>query len=263
MTNTTNTISRLFGAFAGYAFPKWFQIIINKVYVWIFKIDLSDFAPLDSYPTLNALFTRALIVKRELDSSLNVLISPTDSVIMAQGEVRDDMALQIKGMEYRVSELLGENLDSTYSYINLYLSPRDYHRYHCPCDMEILEVRYFGGVLLPVNQPSLRKNQNLFIKNERVVVIAKTKNNTKLYFVAIGALNVGQMIFHFEPKITTNAKANTKEIYTYPTPIKVKKGEELGMFMMGSTIVLFASNITLTKNTHSQVRFGEKIDLLS
>lgn len=267
----TNSISRLFGKFANKAFTPWFQRIINNVYVKIFDIDLSEFQPAHTYATLNALFTRQLQISRKIDSNDKVIISPADSKILAQGEIKNNkaendkaknnLALQIKGMSYSVDELLGENIESNYSYINFYLSPRDYHRYHAPCDMEILESRHFGGVLLPVNKPSLRKNENLFVKNERVVIIARDQNGEKLYFIAVGALNVGQMVFHFDPRIRTNAKPNTNQTFTYDTPIKVKKGDELGMFMMGSTIVLFAKNITLSQSLESSVKFGQEVAL--
>ncbi|OBV29770.1 phosphatidylserine decarboxylase [Helicobacter sp. CLO-3] len=286
----SNSISRLFGRFASHAFPPFFQRIVNRVYVRIFRIDLSEFAPIDSYPMLNALFTRALQKPRAIDSSATVLISPSDSMITAQGAIANDTALQIKGMSYSPNELLGIDKSAPnqaslerFSFINLYLSPSDYHRYHAPCDMEILEARYFGGELLPVNLPSLNKNQNLFVRNERVVLVAKMlesndvdsgradsgrqdskSQNTKsadklLYFVAVGALNVGQMIFHFEPRIKTNATPNAKQIYRYDAPIRIRKGEELGHFQMGSTIVLIAPLSKLTTELGQKVRFGEKI----
>ncbi|MGX2972594.1 phosphatidylserine decarboxylase [Helicobacter sp. T3_23-1059] len=267
----SNKLSILFGKFANYPFPRFFQAIVNSVYVRIFHIDLSDFAPAHTYPTLNALFTRSLAKSRSFDTDPKTLISPSDSVIMEQGKifVEDSAlkALQIKGMSYAIDEFLGESatnltaLDSakSLSFINLYLSPSDYHHYHAPCDMKILEVRYFGGVLLPVNPPSLRKNQNLFIQNERVVVVAEDLRGQRLYYVAVGALNVGKMIFHFEPKIQTNAQPNAKEIYHYNPPIEVKKGDELGTFMMGSTIVLIAQGLFLQSQTGTKVKQGDII----
>lgn len=257
----TNSLSRLFGKFASCAFPKWFQRIVNRVYVRIFRIDLSDFAPVDFYPTLNALFTRKLERAREVDSSSESIISPSDSLITEQGIVCENLALQIKGMSYPVDEFLGTpkgEIDG-FSYVNLYLSPRDYHRYHAPCDMEIVEARYFGGELLPVNFPSLRKNSNLFVRNERVVLVANTPHNTRIYFVAVGALNVGKMIFHFDSRIDTNAKPNARDIYVYDTPISVKKGDELGHFQMGSTIVLIMQDISLESLLEQTVRFGQRI----
>lgn len=256
----TNKLSRYFGKFANFEFFYPFQILINWIYVAIFKIDLRDFDPLSNYKSLNALFSRSLKVQREFNKAKDILISPTDSLITHSGEVKSYQALQIKGMEYNVNELLGEeSFKDGYFYINFYLSPKDYHHYHAPCDMEVLEVRYFAGELLPVNHPSLNKNKDLFIKNERVVVLAKDKNNEIMYFVAVGALNVGQMILHFEPKIQTNNIANKNTLYCYNTPIAIKKAEELGMFKMGSTVLIFAKNIAILKENNTEVKFGESI----
>lgn len=275
--NFSNKFSQLFGRFASHAFPAWFQRIINGVYVRIFHINLQDFAPAHSYPTLNALFTRSLTRAREIDSAPSALISPSDSLITEQGIITGDSALQIKGMEYRASELIGVDskgfgaLDSAalakapesvegFSYVNLYLSPSDYHRYHAPCDMEIVEARYFGGELLPVNFPSLRKNANLFVRNERVVLVAREiESKRRIYFIAVGALNVGKMIFHFDMRIQTNAAPNARQIYTYEKPICCKKGDELGHFQMGSTIVLFVENAALEPQSGERVRFGQRI----
>ncbi|WP_334086702.1 phosphatidylserine decarboxylase, partial [Helicobacter typhlonius] len=111
---------------------------------------------------------------------------------------------------------------------------------------------------LPVNLPSLQKNQNLFVRNERVVVVAKTSSNKWIYFVAVGALNVGSMVMHCEPKIQSNAKAHNTT-YTYTTPISVKKGEELGMFKMGSTIVLFMEQMIPDININQKVKFAQDL----
>lgn len=254
----SNKVSRLFGRFASYEFFPPLQTFINTVYVKIFHIDLSEFAPVSSYPSLNALFTRALSAKRNINPNPIILVSPCDSLITQMGKTNEKNALQIKGMEYSAEELLGQKLDRELHYINFYLSPRDYHRYHAPCDMEIYEVRYFGGKLLPVNMPSLRKNQDLFVRNERVVIVAKTPSGKWIYFVAIGALNVGSMVMHFENKIQSNAKAHNI-CYTYRTPIAIKKGEELGMFKMGSTIVLFMEQMIPDINIQQKVKFAQDI----
>lgn len=255
----TNLISRVFGKFASHAFPQSIQAMINKSYVRLFGIDLSEFDEARNYPTLNHLFVRELKIKRFIDMQKGTWISPTDSLVISKGRVEHNLALQIKGMSYGVSEFLGEVVDGEYSYLNLYLSPKDYHRYHAPCDLEVLEVRYFGGELLPVHQKSLLKNHNLFIRNERVVVIARDERGEKFFYVAIGALNVGQMILHFEPRLHTNATANTNTVYTYNEPIKIKKGCEMGMFKMGSTIVLVAKNVEFDVGVGEKVKFGMKI----
>lgn len=255
-------ISKVFGKFASHSFPKPIQELINQAYVKLFKIDLSEFDEAKRYSTLNHLFTRKLKKERKIEGGEEVWVSPSDSLAMAKGEAKDNIALQIKGMSYCVSEFLGEVLEGDYHYLNLYLSPRDYHRYHAPCDLEVLEVRYFGGELLSVNRTSLLKNHNLFIRNERVVVVARDKRGKKFFYVAVGALNVGKMILHFEPRLHTNAQANENIVYTYLDPIKITKGSEMGFFKMGSTIVLFAEDVEFDIEIGQKVRFGEKIGIM-
>lgn len=262
----SNKFSRLFGRLANHSFPKPIQNFINTVYVKIFKIDLSEFHSISSYTSLNALFTRALKQKREVDEKTSIFISPCDSLITECGKVEKATALQIKGMSYRVSELLGENENSfqrdeldEFFYLNFYLSPSDYHHYHAPCDMKITEVRYFGGKLLPVNLRSLQKNSDVFVQNERVVIKALDPFRETMYFVAVGALNVGQMVLHFEPKVQTNCVGGKNNIYLYRYPISLKKGEEIGLFKMGSTIVVFNKNLSIIAQKNMVVKFGENV----
>jgi len=300
--NWTNRFSNIFGMFANYTFPRPLQRIINRGYVWIFNIDLSEFDECGEYKNLNELFTRKLCVKRDIKDNTNSYISPCDSLIMAQGIINDNVALQIKGMPYSIYELIGEHIDTKHSadhlnikeqsslgdsaktressktidssnttqstttidsrafyYINLYLSPKDYHRYHAPCDLKILYIRYIGGELLPVNKLSLLKNHNVFTRNERVIIKALDFREEVFYFIAVGALNVGKMVIHCEPRIQTNAKPNNTQTYTYNTPIELKKGEEIGTFMLGSTIVLLTTNTLFKKDIQQSVRFGEEI----
>lgn len=257
---SSNKISRSFGRFANHKFPRFIQKIINSIYVKIFDIDMSDFGDVSSYLSLNELFTRALLKPRDFDTSRDSLISPCDSLITECARVDNNKALQIKGMPYNVGDFLGqEGLEEEYFYINFYLSPKDYHRYHSPCDMEVLEVRYFAGELLAVNKPSLKKNTDLFIRNERVVLVCKDAKGELMYFVAVGALNVGQMVLHFESRVQTNNVANQNAIYRYEIAKSIKKGEEIGMFKMGSTVVMFCKNITNLPAVDTKVRFGDTI----
>lgn len=262
----SNKFSRLFGKLANHSFPKPIQYFINTIYVKIFKIDLSEFHSISSYTNLNALFTRTLKQKREIDEKISIFISPCDSLITECGKVEKATALQIKGMNYLVSELLGENESSSqrdelneFSYLNFYLSPSDYHHYHAPCDMKITEVRYFGGKLLPVNLASLQKNSGVFVQNERVVIKALDPFGKTMYFVAIGALNVGQMVLHFEPKVQTNCIGGKNHNYLYEYPILIEKGEEIGLFKMGSTIVVFNKNLAITAQKNTRVKFGKNV----
>lgn len=258
--NWSNRLSRVFGAFASYPFPRRLQILINEFYVKLFGISMEEFDTIDSYPTLSALFTRSLIKDRPLDREKGVLVAPCDSVVMALGDSVDQKALQIKGMEYPLGELLGEDLDEELSYLNLYLSPSDYHRFHAPCDLEVVESRYFSGELLSVNLASLKKHSRLFVRNERVVLKCRDAWGDWLYYVAIGAFNVGQMAIHFESRIKTNAKLGDAR-YVYERPLRLKKGQEIGLFRMGSTVVMVGKNWNLTLKEGERVRYAQNIGI--
>ncbi len=253
----TKIISVIFGWIAGIRFYPPLQHFINKQYIKIFNIDLREFQPLFYYKSLNELFTRALRQQRSFDEHSDIIISPVDGKITQVGIVESGKALQIKGFSYSVERLVGQHIDNGISYANLYLSPSNYHRYHAPCDMLVESITHFKGALLPVHLKSLQKNRNLFVINERIVLKARDKYGEIMYFVAIGALNVGSMIFYIEPRIQEKYR-NYKRTFYYRTPKLVKKGEELGMFKMGSTIVLFASNVEILKSDEN-IAFGDSL----
>lgn len=253
----TKIISTCFGVIANIRFYRPIQCFINEQYIRIFKIDLREFQPFYYYKSLNELFTRGLRQQREFDKNDNIFISPVDGQVTQIGNVENGKALQIKGFSYSVERLVGDNIDSNLSYANLYLSPSNYHRYHAPCDMFVESITHFKGALLPVHFKSLRKNRNLFIVNERVVLKARDKFGNILYFVAVGALNVGGIVFYAEPRIQNKHKLYKKKFY-YKNPKFIKKGEEIGMFKMGSTIVLFASQVEILKND-CKISFGDSL----
>jgi len=264
----TNIVSRSFGKFASRRFHPVLQKFINYSYVRLFKLDMSEFKSPKDYKSLNELFTRELIKKRDIDSSQNSFISPSDSLITECGKLNKDKLLQIKGMEYSVGSLLvecsEENIKRVYDgeYINFYLSPRDYHRYHMPFNLQICRVVYVPGKLYPVNLRYLRKKINLFIENERVILECLTEEKKLVYIVLVGALNVGEMTLTFESRVETN-KNNEISIYEYEN-LWLNKGELLGYFKMGSTIVmLFEKNcVELKVEVGQKVRFGERVAVL-
>lgn len=261
----TNLISKLFGKFANTSFPTFLQNLINLSYVKLMKVDLSEFDNYKSYKSLNRLFTRELKQNREFSLDEKVFISPVDSYVTEAGKLNSDKLLQIKGMEYSVVELLTKDINYLSrvvdgEYINFYLSPKDYHRYHLPCDLEIKKVIHIAGKLYPVNFRYLNKKLNLFIENERVVIEALTKEGKAIYLVLVGALNVGKMLVTFEPKVNTNSEAGRVKIYNYDN-LHLKKGECFGYFEMGSTIVAIfeKSSVELEDIKNRSVKFGEKI----
>lgn len=261
----TNLISLNFGKFAKKEFPSFIQKFINASYVKLMGLNMSEFKNARYYKSLNDLFTRELIIKREIDLTEDVIISPTDSLITQCGQIKDDIALQIKGMEYSVEELLTYYCTSNFekvkngSFMNFYLSPKDYHRYHAPCNFKLLKLIHVPGKLYPVNLKYLNKEFELFVQNERVVL--ECESNGKIFFmVFVGALNVGQMVFEFEDRVETNIDAKEMKVYTYEN-IEITKGECLGYFKMGSTVVMLWEEfmVELEDLLNKNIKFGQKI----
>ncbi|WP_297923774.1 archaetidylserine decarboxylase [uncultured Campylobacter sp.] len=156
----------------------------------------------------------------------------------------------------------GENTSGVnLSYANIYLSPRDYHHYHAPCDLSVLQALYIPADLYSVAKKFLLKIPNLYAKNERVILKCKMCNGGILWMVFVGALNVGKMRFDFDTRIQTNACANREgALYEYEN-LSFKKGDHLGNFELGSTIVLVAQSefLKFETPTDTSVKFGQKI----
>lgn len=264
----TNLISQYFGKFAKNEFPSFIQNIINNTYVKTLGLDMSEFRAAKYYKSLNDLFTRELAIPREIDQRSDVVVSPTDSLITECGKLNKDKLLQIKGMKYSIDELLTfhvskDNLEKVYdgNFMNFYLSPKDYHRYHAPCDFKISKLIHVPGKLYPVNLKYLNKEIDLFCQNERVILECYDKNFNLFYMVFVGALNVGQMVFEFENAVETNTDATEIKVFEYEN-LRVKKGDCLGYFKMGSTVVMVweKDSIKLKELTNQKISFGMAIN---
>lgn len=264
-------ISQVFGKFASKEFTPKVQNFINQSYVKMMKLDMSQFENPEHYKSLNALFTRSFKYPPNTPIEQGDIISPCDALVTEVGSIVNSMAMQIKGMEYDIAGLLGGRYASDLEkleggdYINLYLSPRDYHRYHIPFDVEVCSMTHIPGKLYPVNMPYLEKKLNLFVENERVVIECKDTKGAKHYIVLVGALNVGQMVVLFEENLKTNTKIDKRTYFGYDEPIAMKAGELLGWFEMGSTILMFSQKDTLKYNINigKKVSFGEPIARMS
>jgi len=263
----TSLISQNFGKFASKEFPKWFQNIINNSYVSLMGLDMSEFYSPNRYNSLNALFTRKLKEDRKFSLNGDDFISPCDSLISECGDLHEDYALQIKGMRYKTDELLGDKFTDEQksivhngTFINFYLSPKDYHRYHIPTNLKVLKAVHIPGKFYPVNFPSLKKRLNLFCENERVVIECETADSKKFFMVLVSALNVGVMNVSFEPRIKTNADTQTPTVYEFEN-LYLDKGDDFGCFEMGSTIVILTQKdmLELDVKAGDNVKYGETI----
>jgi phosphatidylserine decarboxylase len=267
----TGAVSSYFGRFASKKFNPTLQKFINRSYVKIMGLEMDEFKSPDEYKSLNRLFTRQLLKERKVPKDKNSVISPSDSLITQIGKIEKSVSYQIKGMEYSIKELLGENyIDEVQKldggdYINLYLSPKDYHRYHSPFDIEVESVTHIPGKLYPVNIPFLKKKRNLFIENERVIISVKDINKKRHFIVLVGALNVGKMVVTFEEKIITNSDIEKPKYYSYNPTVPLKKGELFGWFEMGSTILILSekNSINYMVSENERVKFSQKIGSLA
>jgi len=173
-------------------------------------------------------------------------------------------------MEYDLAELFGSyHQDAAKAvdggeFVNLYLSPKDYHRYHTPDKLKIKSLTHIPGKLYPVNFPLLRNKQNLFIENERVIIDCEDMKGNTFVMVLVGALNVGKMIVTFEENINTNSEIREPRHYDYDD-VTLEKGELFGWFEMGSTILLFSQKGVFTPELaiNQKVSFSEAIGTIN
>lgn len=265
-------ISKISGKIFSIKLPALLQKKINKIFVNFFKIDLSEFKRYDKYTSLQDLFIRDLKKMRRFSSLKTDLIAPTDSKIIQYGKLISYTLLQIKGIEYNIKKFLGSDISinnlkkiKNGEFINFYLSPKDYHHFHAPTDMFIQKIVHIHGDLYPVKESFIKKRK-VFSENERVILECKLQEKGKLlYFVLIGALNVGNIKIYKEAKIKTNSSSKKINTYSYKKPLFIKKGEDIGYFSFGSSVVIISEKNSIKYINHllnKKIKFGDTIGTL-
>ena len=226
--------------------PSILRRLING-YIRLYRVDMSEVAePIESFATFNHFFTRRLRDgARPIARDAGVVVAPADSRVSAVGSLpREGRLDHIKGRSYQVEALLGSAEDAALFaggvHSTLYLSPSMYHRVHSPVDGLIVAWRYIPGRLYPVNTLAVRHVPGLFAVNERVVVLIETKAHGRVAVVLVGAANVGRISLAFSSLMTNTGGAARHE--TPATPIAISRGDELGAFNLGSTVVLLIAD---------------------
>ena len=259
-----NIISYLCGKIFKVKFPSPFYLLFNYLFVWLYKIDMSEAEkPLFSYKSINELFTRKILMSKRIPESS--YCSPCDGILQVSQAVEiDNTAIQAKGLSYSVSDLLSldddDNLDNFLPgwYTTVYLAPSNYHRVHSPVAGEVLSIKHIPGDLWPVNSYFVNRLPGLFIKNERLIFKIRENSGYLVYVVMVGALNVGQMTTHFVDNFATNnlRKKLYKRSFNIEKDKTISVGDELGVFHFGSTaIVVFDENIS---NHEDFYKYNEK-----
>jgi len=256
----TSFISSYFGKFAAKEFSPKLQRFINSSYVKLMSLDMSAFESPGAYQSLNKLFTRAFVNPPKLPKEKDLLISGVEALISDAGKIEEGKAYQIKGVCYDIEKLFGEYHRDLVKrveggeFINFYLSPKDYHRYHMPMRLKIVSLTHIPGKLYPVNFPFLRYKKDLFIENERVVIACEDEKGRSHVLVLVGALNVGKMVITFEDAVHTNSHIRMPKHYRYENLI-LQRGELFGWFEMGSTLLIFSQKGSIDPH----VRIGKKV----
>lgn len=216
-----------------------------RQYVSHYNVDTSEMLhPLEHYDSFDAFFTRQLKPGvHTIDGTKGTAVCPVDGRVLSMGRVAQGKIDQVKGKTYRVEELLDSShhaerfLDG--HFITVYLSPRDYHRIHCPVDGKITGFRYVPGRLYPVNELGVNNVDRLFAVNERITTYIQSPLG-EFAVVMVGATNVGKITLAYHD-IQTNCGVRTAFDENLKKKKAIRRGDELGMFHLGSTVVVLSS----------------------
>ncbi len=237
-----NTTSRLAGKVADARLPAPILKAAIRAYAKAFGVNLDEAArAIDEYHSLGDFFTRELLPgARNVAKDDRLLTSPADGHIHNFGTIRAGCIPQVKGQDYSVRNLLADDqlakrfVDG--SYATIYLSPRDYHRVHSPVTGEITGARHIPGALYSVSPVVVTNLANVFTTNERIPITIETPQGL-VAVVMVAATIVGRITLNF-CDLQTNRHGAQEELVTFNPGLPIRKGEELGAFQLGSTVVL-------------------------
>lgn len=243
-----NHLSFLIGKLVHLPLPRFIWTPIIKIFADFYKINILEAEkPIEEYANLGEFFVRRLKAGARPVGS-DWALHPADSVITQINAISQGKLIQAKNKFYYVNDFLqdSQGLDKYNDglFVTYYLCPTDYHRVHSPVDGVITKVTHIPGMLWPVNRWSTESIEEIFSINERVVVEIKTDRGL-VSAVFVGATNVGYIVLSVMPEIKGNHFNIFKPLVKDNLNIPIKRGEELGMFRMGSTVVmLYQAGVT-------------------
>jgi len=246
----------------------WIKNNVIKLLTKIYGINISEAADEDinNYPHFNAFFTRALKPEaRPIDNTPNCWVSPVDGLISQSTHIEGNKIIQAKCHPYTVEALVGGDISYAQQFNNgeaavIYLSPKDYHRIHIPVDAKLLSMTYVPGDLFAVNPATVRQVDGLFARNERLVIRFENEQGP-FCLIMVGAIFVGSMETVWEGKITPDYEPTIQHWDYQDDNIQFSKGDEIGRFNMGSTVVLLATEGQLPElgkiHANTPIKMGE------
>jgi phosphatidylserine decarboxylase len=264
----TNRIPRrlatsLFGWFSRLEHP-----VIRDLSIGVWRLfadlDLSD-AREQRFRSLHDCFIRRLRDDaRPIDPDPDVLISPCDAIVGASGQVEGGQVLQIKGFPYQLRDLLGDDQHAegyrNGCYVTLRLTSSMYHRFHAPLDCTVQSVTYISGDTWNVNPIALKRVERLFCKNERAAIrLRLSRTDHRITLVPVAAILVAGIRLNFLDPFTDVRHGGPRST---PLDVPLAKGDEMGWFQHGSTIIVIAPiGLTLAENVRQgdRIRVGEPL----
>ncbi|HEV8320113.1 MAG TPA: archaetidylserine decarboxylase [Myxococcota bacterium] len=248
-TVNTNALSRVMGRLAGVPLPPPVLRVLAERFAALYGADLTEMAePLIAYRTFDDFFTRRLRPGARPLAAGAPLLSPCDGTLGTCGTADGGALLQAKGHPYTLAGLVGSDAEAARlaggAYWTIYLAPRNYHRVHCPVDAWVDGFVHLPGPLFPVNAFGVRVVDGLFERNERVVTLLRDAQGRRLALVMVGAYGVGSIELCFTPdRFRANrgggAAGTVRRFHDGAAP-RLAAGDELGVFHLGSTVVLLA-----------------------
>ena len=238
-------VSRLAGRLADSESTPALKNRVIKWFIGRYGVNMSEAAEPDftAYPTFNAFFTRALKPgARTIDPAPETLTSPVDGAISQIGQISTDRVFQAKGQSFSLTELLGGDDERAEpfregEFATIYLSPKDYHRIHMPMAGTLKEMVYVPGKLFSVNPVTAENVPNLFARNERVACLFDTDAGP-MAMVLVGAMIVGSVETTWAGVVAPNSGKVAQWQYRGDDAVQFEKGQEMGRFRLGSTVVL-------------------------
>jgi phosphatidylserine decarboxylase len=253
-------------------FMGWFsqieQPVVRDISIVIWRLfsdlDLSE-AKKSQFNSLHDCFIRELKDgARPIDADPTVLVSPCDAIVGACGRIEGTEVMQIKGFPYALQDLLGDrdlvDLYRNGRYVTLRLTSSMYHRFHAPGDCRVERVTYISGDTWNVNPIALKRVENLFCKNERAVIRTRLAATGHLIaLVPVAAILVASIRLRF---LNTQLNLKYRGPNIIPCDASFRRGEEMGWFQHGSTIIVFAPDgFTLCDNVQEGtiIRVGQRL----
>jgi len=250
-------LSQAVGRLCDARVPAPLSRLAASLYARAYRVNLAEAEAAGAYACFDDFFTRKLRDGARPVAEAAV-VSPADGLLAQLGPVGVNGRFAVKQTDYRAGELIGDEAEAQRyvggTFAVVYLSPRDYHRVHAPVPGQLSLVRSMPGDLYPVNSIGERHIRNLFVRNQRVAIVIDTPNLGRVTVVMVGAIIVGRIT------VTALGGDDTKPgIYPFHPPLPLQAGDEIGVFHLGSTAVLFVEpGVTLTHDL-GPIRYGEAL----